>query len=599
MHENITYNPLQQETVKYVDIDCNLVVMAPTSSGKTIVAEQFIFPCIERGERALYLSPLKALTNEKLEAWRSLGLKVIAITSDYETHAIPIVEPLVLMTTEALDSRSRGNKPWLKAVKVLVCDEAHMLGVPSRGDALEVGLTRFSLLNPSARIIMLSATFPNTQDLVTWLTRLNGKPTYVVESDWRPVTLKHHLVNIPHIDYRFLPDCLHFIERKLSELHDKQALIFVHTINNGHTIARALNVPFHYSKLSKETRTSIEKAFRERTLKTLVSTSTLAYGVNLPADVGIIVGGHRGYSQVDSWDIKQMAGRIGRYGLSEAGEVYYLFANAYADSLWSELHNLPPIISQLEHRLYFHITSFVARENMQREAIQAFLQRTLANLNSELHVEESIDFLLQEGILLERDNLLIPTNIARASAFMYVDPIDLKELHSNLKAKPLDAKGIAVALASIPSLATYTYIPHDLHVEVELEFPAQTVLANCLIGWLSGRDLPSSALATVNQYVADFDRITSALTMCGTDKAYITQLSLMMKNGIFHSLLDIISVPGIGRKRALDLYHLGITSKEEILANKTLATNVLGKKVVANVEAIMQRKASGKLYIVY
>jgi len=68
-HSNITYNPLQKETLKYMNSDVNLVVMAPTSSGKTYVAEQFLFTAIKEKKKGIYLSPLKALTEEKKRSW--------------------------------------------------------------------------------------------------------------------------------------------------------------------------------------------------------------------------------------------------------------------------------------------------------------------------------------------------------------------------------------------------------------------------------------------------------------------------------------------------------------------------------------------------
>ena len=597
MHENITYNPLQQETIKHVSTDCNVVVQAPTSSGKTIVAEQFMFPCLERKRRALYLSPLKALTNEKYEAWKSLGLDVVAITSDHEKSARPITERLILMTTEALDSRSRGAKPWLMEVDVIVCDEAHLLGAPKRGDAFEVGLTRFAELNPGARIITLSATLPNVTEIQNWLTSLNGKPTVVVDTDWRPVIQQHHLRKGPDREYQFTNFVIDEI-RDIKRKHpNAQFLIFVHTVAKGHQLARTFGCPFHFSKVSKEDRQNLEEAFRKKSLMMLVSTSTLAYGVNLPADVGIIVGGHRGPSMVEPWDIKQMAGRIGRYGLSATGDVYYLFKDVYADELYQELTDMPDVRSQLAARLYFHITSFVARESMQRPQIERFLAKTLCALQKPIHIEEAIDMLLQYEILREYDGQLSPSSVGRASAYMYVDPIDLHYMVQNLREKPLTPGLVAQALADIPSYEVETYVPDDFSHKIEMPYGQQTIIASSLYEWLTGMELSPTASVIVPPFVIDFERWASALGMCGISKDYIKNLSLTIQYGISENLLDLVKIPGIGRKRAISLYNHGITKKSQITENLQLSYNILGKKLTQSI--VDEQKNPGKIFIRY
>lgn len=597
MHEGITYNPLQLETIKYIGDDCNLIVYAPTSSGKTIVAEQFMFTTLANKQRALYLSPLKALTNEKYEAWKAMGLDLVAITSDHEKSARPITEKLILMTTEALDSRSRGAKPWLNEVGVLVCDEAHLLGAPKRGDAFEVGLTRFALMNPSSRIITLSATLPNSTEIQEWLTNLNGKPTKVVETDWRPIVQEHHLKVGPDREYQFNNFALEQIAKIRNAHPQGQVLIFVHTVAKGNQISRHFGIPFHYSKVAKEDRHNLEQAFRAKKLMALVSTSTLAYGVNLPADIGIIVGGHRGPSMVEPWDIKQMAGRIGRYGLSTTGDIYYLFKEVYARDLYRELTAMPDVWSQLRARLYFHVTSFVARENMQRSQIEKFLSRTLCSLQFTIDLEEAIDMLLQYEVLREENGILTATRIGKASAFMYVDPIDLIHLHRNLKDRPLTPKLLAEALAAIPSNEVETYVPDDLASVVEMPFGQQTVLASSLYEWLLGMDLSGTASVVVPPYIMDFERWASALGMCGLDKAYLKNLSLTIQYGLSENLLELVAIPGIGRKRALALSRFNITKKKDILANKSIAINILGQKLTQSIED--EYKNPGKLFIRY
>ncbi|HXK73218.1 MAG TPA: DEAD/DEAH box helicase [Clostridia bacterium] len=590
MHSHITYNPLQRETQKFVDKDCNVVVLAPTSSGKTIVAEQFLFPAMKAGKKGLYLSPLKALTNEKLLDWEKTQFSVVAITSDHESKPRPITEDLILMTTEALDSRTRGIKQWLTEVGVIVCDEAHMLTVSGRGDAMEVGLTRFANeINRDARIIFLSATIPNADELGEWLTVLNGKPTEVVTTEWRPIRQEHHLKTAKEKEWLFNDDAIDVIQRVQDKYPDDQMIIFVHSIGKGKTIAQRLGVPFHYSKVSKADRQNLEKLFKEKKIKTLVSTSTLAYGINLPADIGIIVGAHRGPTMVEAYDIIQMAGRVGRYGLSEKGLVYYVFKESYADMMWNQITNMHPVESQLASRLYFHITSFVCRENKQIDDIKYFVSKTLLGQQQEVDVEESINKLLKYGILKQNeDGMLIPTLIGKASAMMYVDPIDLVTLRENLKSKPVNPRDIAIAFTNIPSLDVPTYVPDDLKRKIDMGSGQQTILASALYSWLLGDDLFGTAAQVIPPYIADIERIMAALKIAGVSKSYLDTIQIRLTYGVNENMIDLVSIRGIGRKRAFALSRLGINNREDMLKKPTVVKNVLGTKLGMSVLAMIK-----------
>jgi helicase len=599
MHENITYNPLQLETIKYIDEDTNLVVLAPTSSGKTIVAEQFILPILKNGGRAIYLSPLKALTQEKLDEWSGWPYSLVAITSDHLTMMRPITERMILMTTEALDSKSRGKRDFIQQAEVIVCDEAHLLAVPKRGDAFEVGLTRFTMWNRCARIIFLSATMPNAQELGDWLTSLNGKETRVVETDWRPVIQEHHLEVVNgYYDWEFNKQGMAIVGRVMRENTGKQILIFVHSINKGEMLSKVFNIPFHCSRVPKEKRHQIEDDFRSKKIKCLVSTSTLAWGVNFPADVGIIFGGHRGPTMVDAQDIKQMAGRIGRYGLSEKGEIYYVFLSTYADDLFREISDIPDIHSQLDKRMYFHIVSLIAREGLDRLGVLSFMGATLFGfqMGSETMVENqvdgAIDKLIQCEALREEGEALVATSLGKASAMMYVDPVDLYYLRKNMTNKPMTPSLIAAALVEIPSMEVHAFVPKDLEDPMTYPYGLQTIYATFLRDWLDGKEIGGSGYSIIGPYTADFERMAAALRMAGMPGGYIDSVYLMLKHGIGQHLLELVSLDGIGRKRAMTLYRFGITNKEELLKDEKLGTNALGAALYKRVRQSIEKPGS-------
>ena len=588
--KNITLNPLQLETLPLAkDEDCNVIVEAPTSSGKTIVAEQFLSVCKGRG---LYLSPLKALTTEKLKEWSHQPFSVTAITSDYPLRG-PVGD-LVLMTTEALDSKSRSNPKWLQEVGTIIFDEAHLLGVSGRGDAAEVGLTRVGF---HARIVFLSATMPNCKELGEWLTGLNGRPTKIVRTTWRPVNLRYHYRSLKEKEWLFDQDVIGAIREVKFSHKGSSIIVFVHSISKGNKIAKKLGVPFHNSRLNKGQRAKLESDFRKGICKLMVSTSTLAWGINMPCDVGIIVGAHRGWSMVDPIDLKQMAGRIGRYGLSSSGDVYFLFKRSYLEEVRGQIENIHNVRSVLSERLYFHICSLIVRDEMTEPQIVEFLNKTLGakqgSVNAEL-VHASIKMLKSEGILKENGE---PTSLAKASAFMYVDPLDIKALKSNLQGKPKTPELIARAFANVPSRRYEITIPRDDDL-VEMDYSAQTMLATGLKKWLSGFKLPGAYVSTVYLFKSDVSRWIAALKVAGLDKGYAKNLELCLVEGIPYDMTDIVSVKGIGRVKALALAGAGIYKKEQIIdsKNSTLVANILGPKLYSNVVAQLR---DGKILLYF
>lgn len=592
-HKKITYNPLQQLTFPHVERDCNLVVLAPTSSGKTIVAEQFIFPILNEGKKAIYLSPLKALTSEKLAEWDWLPFTKVAITGDHQGKVRPMTEKLILMTTESLDSKTRGSQTWLKDIGVLVSDESHMLAMPSRGDAFEVGLTTFAEINPSARIIFLSATIPNAKELGEWLTLLNGKPTEVIETDWRPVEQEHFLLPMPNKHWDFMDGVQDKIKKILRQHKDEQTIIFVHSVGVGRQMSKAFKTPFHYSKVPKEERYEIERQFKAKEIPTIVSTSTLAYGVNLPADIGVIVGAHRGPNEVDPSDIKQEAGRIGRYGLSEKGTVYYLFKDYHAEDMFSQVMEIPHVQSVLAARLYFHVVAMIERRKMTIPQIKTFLSKTLAGFqfNVQEKLDETINLLLRMSILKETPEIKC-TPVGRAAALLYLDPIDLKVFKDGLQKLPMDPILISSAYASMPTLSYEVYTPDDVKDDrnlIQMETSNQTIIATGLNHWLSGRELTGTYAVTIPALIADIDRWTSALKIAGLAKSYTDNLEHMLKSGATEDMIELVSLRGIGRKRAKDLQKLGIRTKEDI-KNNPKAKNALSEKLYQSVLSEIEGK---------
>ncbi|MFH1827903.1 MAG: DEAD/DEAH box helicase [Nanoarchaeota archaeon] len=180
--------PIQEKAVKNGLLENkNLLICAPTASGKTLVATMAICNTLEMG-KAIYIVPLKALANEKyreyLELLKETNYKVVVSTGDIDSESSYLSKyDLLILTTEKLDSLLRHKVSWLGEVKTVIIDEIHLLNDPSRGPTLEIILTILKeLIKP--QIIGLSATIGNPKELAGWLN------ADLVIDDWRPVELK-------------------------------------------------------------------------------------------------------------------------------------------------------------------------------------------------------------------------------------------------------------------------------------------------------------------------------------------------------------------------------------------------------------------------
>jgi len=510
----------------------------------------------------------------------------VAITGDFK-RTKPVKEDLVLMTTESLDSKSRSMASWLQKVTTIVADEAHLLSVDKRGDAFEIGLTRTSLLT-DARIVFLSATMPNVEELSSWLTSLNGRRSEIVRTDWRPVELEYEFIQTSNQEWDFNDDALRCCRMAIRRNPESSILVFVHSIAKGNKLSKQLNCPFHCSRNSLKVRTEMEDDFRAKRNKVLVSTSTLAWGINMPCDIGIIVGGHRGPMAVDIYDMKQMAGRIGRYGMSKKGKVFFVLKKRDFDRVKDGLLEVRPVTSVLPERLYFHLCSFVAREELNYEEIVEFLEKTLAwkqgLVNREV-LDRAVEKLQMYKILSDK---MEPSSIAKASAYMYVDPIDLWYIRRALSIQPKEAKKIAKAFATVPSMAYEITLTGSKINWVECGYSAQTALATALYYWLEGEDMPMELNYIIYQFNADLPRWLAALRMCGTNKDYATELELVMLNGVPFEAAQLTKIPGVGRKKASKLISAGIMNKEDLLADKKTARILLGPKTYQQAIAFLE-----------
>ena len=373
--------PPQEQAVKAGALEGkNLVLASPTASGKTLIAEFCALKhLLEKGGKTVYLTPLRALANEKFDEFRKYTsltkkdgrrIRIGISTGDFDSTD-PWLEryDIIITTNEKADSLLRHRAKWMDDISLVVADEIHLLNEAERGPTLEVVLARLMQVNPEIQILALSATINNVDEIAGWL---NAE---YVTTEWRPVALKEGVLLHEEIQYK--DGDARKIEKKSRDpainlslntvRTGGQALIFASTRKNAVAVARkvagetvgVLSKParrtleheasrilaagektslsetlaelvkcgtaFHHAGLGGAHRKIVEDAFREGKIKVLTATPTLAFGVNLPARTVIIQDYRRyeaeyGYYPISVLEYKQMAGRAGRPKYDKTGE---------------------------------------------------------------------------------------------------------------------------------------------------------------------------------------------------------------------------------------------------------------------------------------
>ena len=407
------FNRMQAETLPaLLETDANVVVSAPTASGKTAVAEVAICDTLAAGGTALFLAPLRALTNEKETEWErfeALGYSVYVVTGERDLNPSRAKRAdILVMTPEKADSATRKHDSprysFVTDVDCCVIDEVHLLDSDRRGSVLEVTISRLRrLCDP--RIVALSATMPNAEDVAAWLDA-PAEATFAFGDDSRPVPLHADVVTYSHGEnafadkYRRLYRALDKAEPHLRE--DGQALVFVSSRQDTvqaakkardelaerdvpvgargdyefHTDATDLSndtlrqsvldgVGFHHAGLAREDKNRVERWFREGKLDLLFSTSTLAWGVNLPARCVVIRDTKlhdplEGEVDMSPLDVLQMLGRAGRPGYDDRGYAWVVCDRSDADRYRRLLRDGTPIESRLAADLDTHLNAEIA-----------------------------------------------------------------------------------------------------------------------------------------------------------------------------------------------------------------------------------------------
>lgn len=178
------YDPFQKQAIEHINEGYSVIVSAPTGAGKTAIAEHLIERCLERGEKIIYTSPIKALSNQKFRDFsKSYPDKVGILTGDVSINSDA---PTLIMTTEIFRNKILEKESSLKKYTWIIFDEIHYLDDVQRGSVWEESLI---FLPDHMRILGLSATVPNVHQLADWLRSIHQHEIRVIEEFKRPVPL--------------------------------------------------------------------------------------------------------------------------------------------------------------------------------------------------------------------------------------------------------------------------------------------------------------------------------------------------------------------------------------------------------------------------
>ena len=663
----------------------SLVVATPTASGKTLLAEFAMLNSIGEGGKCLYIVPLKALASEKFDRFSqfaAFGVKIGISTGDYDVRDDKLGRnDIIITTSEKADSLLRNGVEWMRALSVIVADEIHLLDSMDRGPTLEVTLTKLKKLNPRAQILALSATVSNADEIADWLN------AQLIRSDWRPVALHEGLYLPERASITFVQETPQKSTSKktvsdgttdppialaIDTLREGgQCLVFVNTRRNAESLAKKIatamrsqgdrdcselaakiqgdttmaeklaycvrhSVAFHHAGLSSDHRKLIEAWFRANRIKVIVSTPTLASGLNLPARRVVIRDYKRydanyGMTNIPVLEYKQMAGRAGRPGFDSYGEAILIAKSLNECEALAEhyiLNDAEDVISKLgtETALRVHVLSTISngfgrtRDDLERffgATFFGFQQQSALNLTSYV-IDSVLAFLENEEMIVDFGGHVKATSLGHLVSRLYIDPLTAVKIRRGLR-NAGNATDVALLhlICSTPDVKRLYMRNKDYRAVTEFvnkhldefldEIPERfrdvdydwflsevktAMLVHDWINEVSEKEITESynvGPGDIRNLVDTVQWVSHALAELAAhlkvpSKKQARELTERVQFGINRELLDLVQLKNIGRVRGRKLLDAGFSSRKDVKnAPFEMISALLGPAVAADV----------------
>ena len=382
----------------------NVLVVAPTGSGKTLIAEKSVEYYLNNNKRIFYTTPIKALSNQKYNDFKKQNIDVGLLTGD---RSINQDANVIIATTEILRNMIFSKDSRLINTGLIILDEVHYLGDKERGTTWEEIFIHAPI---NIKFLCLSATIKNRNEFLEWIVSLRG-PTSLVISENRPVPLDISLVATNKITKKFsiikstknkknnpifkfskqiknfsnpqgqqiieylyemnlLPSILFYFSREKVEskarqlansssvtnyknqIKEKFDSVFNDLESEEYTLLNldehlwmwSRGVGFHHAGLAPIVKEFVEYLFLNKYISYLYATETLALGINMPAK-SIILERLYKYDGVKTRlitqsEFLQLTGRAGRRGIDEKGYAFLSFDQNINNDWYTNLFSL-------------------------------------------------------------------------------------------------------------------------------------------------------------------------------------------------------------------------------------------------------------------
>ncbi|XP_043940140.1 U5 small nuclear ribonucleoprotein 200 kDa helicase isoform X2 [Protopterus annectens] len=419
-----------------LETDQNLLLCAPTGAGKTNVALMCMLREIGKHInmdgtinvdefKMIYIAPMRSLVQEMVGSFgkrlASYGIIVGELTGDHQLCKEEInATQIIVCTPEKWDiiTRKGGERTYTQLVRLIIVDEIHLLH-DDRGPVLEALVARsirnIETTQEDVRLVGLSATLPNFEDVATFLRVDPEKGLFFFDNSFRPVPLEQTYVGITEKKaikrFQIMNEIVY--EKTMEHAGKNQVLVFVHSRKETGKTARAIRdmclekdtlglflregsastevlrseaeqcknlelkdlLPYgfaiHHAGMTRVDRTLVEDLFADRHIQVLVSTATLAWGVNLPAHT-VVIKGTQVYSpekgrwtELGALDVLQMLGRAGRPQYDTKGEGILITSHGELQFYLSLLNQQLPIESQMVSKLADMLNAEIVLGNVQ------------------------------------------------------------------------------------------------------------------------------------------------------------------------------------------------------------------------------------------